>query len=259
MPHARGVAHRVAAAAHAELSGDGRAAPGWPSSTRRRCGCAPGPSRSGSRPARSCRTTRRRWRGRRRRGPLPRPRDRSSTARRPGAVRSRRSRVPREMPRSARPRSKRSRTSASATAQVRAGPHGQVQVGLARERRAARIDHDELRAQLLRALDVRDEVDAGRRRIAAPDDDEPRVFVVGVGDAGHLAVHRRRGRAGRRGAHGARQPRRTEAPEEPRVLELVGEQAVRSAVVEGQHGLGAERVARVRASALRSRRALRPR
>ena len=45
--------------------------------------------------------------------------------------------------------------------------------------------------------------------------------VVLVGDAGHLAVHRRGRRAGRRGAHRAREPRGAEAPEEPRVLEVV--------------------------------------
>jgi hypothetical protein len=56
------------------------------------------------------------------------------------------------------PFSKRSRTSASAHGQVGARTHGQVQIRNARQWCAARIDHDEPRAGLLRALDVRDQV-----------------------------------------------------------------------------------------------------
>ena len=90
--------------------------------------------------------------------------------------------------------------------QIGAGPDGEVQVGLAGERGPAGIDDDELGAVLLRLLDVRDDVDPRRRRIAAPDDDQPGVFVVGIGDARHLGVHRGRGGAGRRRAQRPREP-----------------------------------------------------
>ncbi len=146
---------------------------------------------------------------------------------------------------SARPRSKRSRTSASATTTSVPGRTARCRSAW----RASGVRRGSITTSFAPSFCARLMCDTrwmpGRRRIAAPDDDEPRVFVVGVGDAGHLAVHLRRRLAGRRGADGAVQPRRTEAAEEPGVLELVGEQAVRAAVVEGQHGLGAERVARM--------------
>ena len=55
----RRVAHRVAAAAHAELAADGRQREDGQRRRCRRCGCAPAPTRSGSAPGARRRTARR--------------------------------------------------------------------------------------------------------------------------------------------------------------------------------------------------------
>ena len=101
---------------------------------------------------------------------------------------------------------------ASATRDVGARPDGEMHVGRARQRRRSRIDDDELRAALLRLAHVRDEMNAGRRRVDAPEHDQRGLRVVLIGDRRHLAVERLVGRAGRRRADRARQPRRAEAP-----------------------------------------------
>ena len=120
------------------------------------------------------------------------------------------------------------------------GCRREVQVGLARERRRARIDDHERRARASAPrLQIRHEVDAGRRRVHAPEHDQPCVDVVLVGDAGHLAVERQVGGAGRRGADRAREPRRAEAAKQRRVVGVLREQAVRSAVAERQDRFGA--------------------
>ena len=84
--------------------------------------------------------------------------------------------------------------------QIGSGFDRKMQIRLTGERRAPRIDHHEPRAIFLCRLDVRDDVNARRRRIAAPDHDQLGVFVIGIADAGHLSVHRRRGGARWRGA-----------------------------------------------------------
>ena len=70
-----------------------------------------------------------------------------------------------------------------------------------------------MRAAASRFLDERHEVDAGSRRVDAPQHDQPRVEVVLVRDARHLAVERQVGGAGRRGADRSREPRRAERRE----------------------------------------------
>ena len=108
--------------------------------------------------------------------------------------------------------------------------HGQVHVGRSCERRRPRIDHDERRAALLRFAHVRDQVDAGRRRVDAPEDDQRGFRVVLIRDRRHLAVERHVGGAGRRGADRARQTRRAEPAPQLRVDVVLRQQAVRSAV-----------------------------
>ena len=102
--------------------------------------------------------------------------------------------------------------------------HGEMDVGRPRELRRPRVDHDELRAARSRVVDVRHEVNPGRRGIDAPEDDEFRLRIILVGDGGHLPVERHVGRARRRRAHGAREPRRSEPAPQLR------QQPVRSAV-----------------------------
>ena len=109
------------------------------------------------------------------------------------------------------PASNRKRCSASATGRSVPGRDGEVQVGLPGQRGRARIDDDQARAGFLRLPDVRHEVDAGGGRVDAPQHDQPRVRVVVVGDARHLAVEPQVGGAGRRRADRARQPRGAEA------------------------------------------------
>ena len=89
--------------------------------------------------------------------------------------------------------------------QVGARPQRQVQVGLLGERRPPWVDDDERGALALRLADVRHQVDAGRRRVDAPQHDQARGGVVLVGDARHLAVETEGGGAGRRGADRPRQ------------------------------------------------------
>ena len=79
--------------------------------------------------------------------------------------------------------------------------------------------------------------------IHAPEDDEPRVRIVDVGDAGHLAVEGLIGGAGRRGADGSRQARRPERAEERGVGRVLRQQPVRAAVAERQDRFGAPAVA----------------
>ena len=119
--------------------------------------------------------------------------------------------------------------------QIGAGPEREMDVGVFGERRAAGIDHHERGAALLRLANERHEVDAGRVRVRAPDDDQLRLGIVRIGDAGHLAVQRERGGAGRRGADGAREARRAEAAEELGVVGVLREEAVRAAVAERQN------------------------
>ena len=122
---------------------------------------------------------------------------------------------------------------------VGAGLEREVEIGAARQRGRARIDDDELRAALLRFADVRNDVNAGRGRVDAPEDDQLRFRIVLVGDRRHLAVQRHVGRAGRRRADRAGEARRAEAPPQLRVDVVLREQAVRPAVGVRQDRLGA--------------------
>ncbi len=118
-----------------------------------------------------------------------------------------------------------------------------MEIGEPGERRRARVDDDERGPGPLRFADERHQMDAGRRRIRAPDDDELRVRVVGVRDRRHLAVQRLVRRARRGGAQRAGQPRGAEAPEEPGVGRVLRQQAVGPAVAVGEHRLRTPTVA----------------
>ena len=59
--------------------------------------------------------------------------------------------------------------------QIGAGTNRQMDVRVFGELRRPRIDHDQLGAAALRLADVRHQVNAGRGRIRAPDDDQARV------------------------------------------------------------------------------------
>ncbi len=122
---------------------------------------------------------------------------------------------------------------------VRARTHGQMDVGAARQRRRARIDDDEGGAALLGLAHERHEVNAGRRRVHAPEHDQRGVHVVLIGDRRHLAVEGGGGRAGGRRAQRAREPRGAVAAPEPRVEVVLRQQPVRSAVRDRQDGGGA--------------------
>ncbi len=124
--------------------------------------------------------------------------------------------------------------------EVGPGTQGNVQVGLTRERRGARIDDHQARTRFARLLDERDEVNAGGARIDAPEDDQFCVHVVGVRDARHLAVETLVGRAGWRGTDSPVQPRRAESAEEHGVIRVLRQQSVRTAVRERQDRLGAD-------------------
>ncbi len=95
------------------------------------------------------------------------------------------------------------------------------------------------RASLMKGI----EVDARGRRIHAPEHDQPRVHVVLVGDARHLAVETHVGRAGCRRAHGPRETRGAEPAPQRRIVGVLREEPVRSAVAERQDGLGARAIA----------------
>ena len=88
-----------------------------------------------------------------------------------------------------------------------------MQVRLSRQRRRARIDDHEHRAAASRFLDERDEVDAGSRRVDAPQHDQPCVEVVLVRHPRHLAVERPVGCARGRGADRSRKAGRAERRE----------------------------------------------
>ena len=70
---------------------------------------------------------------------------------------------------------------------VGAGQRGEVQVGAAGGRRAARVDDDDLAARPLGLAQERHEVRRGADRVVAPEDDELAVDHVGVGRAPALA------------------------------------------------------------------------
>ena len=122
---------------------------------------------------------------------------------------------------------------------VRTGADGEVDVGLPGQRRSARVDDHQRGPGLDGGPHVRHQMDAGGRRVRAPDDDEFRVLVVGVGDAGHPAVERGGGGSGRRGADGAREPRGTEPPEELGVSRILGDEPIRPAVGDRENRLAA--------------------
>ena len=160
---------------------------------------------------------------------------------------------------SAAPRSNRRVDDRERDREVGAGAHRQVQVREPRQLRLPRIDHHERGALRPCLLDERHEVDAGGRRVGAPDDDEARLFVVLVADAGHLPVHRLARGARGGGAQGARHARRAEPAEHLRVERVLRQVAVRAAVVEGLDRLAAPRRLRASRSPARCVRSLRPR
>ena len=85
-------------------------------------------------------------------------------------------------------------------------------------------------------------MDAGGGRVHAPEDDQLRVRIVLVDDAGHLSVQRLVRGAGGSGADRGGQARRAEAAPQLRVVGVLRQQAVRPAVIVGKDGFGAGRV-----------------
>jgi hypothetical protein len=83
--------------------------------------------------------------------------------------------------------------------------HWKMKVRRPRERRLPRIDHHERGAALLGLAHVRDEMNAGGRRVDTPEHDQRRLGIVLVGHRRHLAVERLVRGAGRRRAR-TRQP-----------------------------------------------------
>ena len=118
--------------------------------------------------------------------------------------------------------------------QVGAGPGREMKVRLARQACCSRVDDHERCSCLAGLLEIRDEMNAGRARIDAPQNDQTRVHVVLVRDARHLSVEHLVRRAGRGRANRPRQPRRAKAAEERRVVRVLRQQPVRTAIVEGQ-------------------------
>ena len=82
-------------------------------------------------------------------------------------------------------------------------------------------------------------MNARRRRVHAPEDDQLRFGVVLIRDRRHLAVERHVGGAGRRRADRARQARGAEAAPQLGVEVVLRQQAVRAAVRVGQDGFAA--------------------
>ena len=147
------------------------------------------------------------------------------------------------MARSAYPLSKRYLCNASATATSVPGRSGICRSACLASDGGAGVDDHELRAGLARFLDEGNQVNARGRRIDAPEHDQPRVHVVLVGDAGHLAVEAHVGRAGCRRAHGPREPRGAEPAPQRRIVGVLREEPIRSAVTERQDGFGARAIA----------------
>ena len=82
-------------------------------------------------------------------------------------------------------------------------------------------------------------MDTGRRRVDAPQDDQPGLRIILVDDGRHLAVQGEAGGAGGCGADCRRQTRGAEAAPQLGVVRHVREQPVRAAVVIGEDGFGA--------------------
>ncbi len=120
---------------------------------------------------------------------------------------------------------------------IGAGPRRQMEIGLARQRRRSRVDHDESRAGFLSLAHVGNEVDTGSRWVDAPENDEARGGIVLVRDRGHLSVECLSRDARGRRAHRARKPRCAEPVKEDRVERVLCQEAVRSAVRERQDRL----------------------
>ena len=207
----RRVAHRVAAAAHAELAADGR---------QRQHGHRRVAAVAVALEAPAAAHERRRAASRRdprtaRAPPRSMPARSAARSNVHGSARSRSWSAPmvcsRRNASSAAPLVKRCRCMASATATSVPGRTARCRSA----GRASGVDRGSIttsvRAALLRLAHVRDEVDARRRRVHAPEHDQLRVRVVLVDDRRHLAVERRVRRAGRRRADRPREPRRAEA------------------------------------------------
>ena len=128
--------------------------------------------------------------------------------------------------------------------EIGAGPDREVQIGLARERRRAWIDHDDEGAVVAGFLEEGHDVNARDARVHAPHDDHLRVGIVFVADRRHLSVEPEVRRAGRRRAYRAEQARRAESTEQDRVGVILREEAVRAAVAERQNRLRAAAVSR---------------
>ena len=142
--------------------------------------------------------------------------------------------------------------------QIGAGAKGQMQIGMLGQRGRSRVDDDEPGSAPLRFAQIGDHVDAGGRRVDAPDDDQARFGVVLVGHRRHLSVERAVGSSRRGRAYGACEPRCAQASKERRVARILREQAVRSAVGIREDRFGSPSFRAPRACESRRAPALRP-
>ncbi len=80
--------------------------------------------------------------------------------------------------------------------QIRSGLDGKMQIRLFGQAGASRIDDHQTCAGGLRLTQERNQMDSGCAGIDTPEDDQPGMRIIGIGDARHLAVERLVGRAG---------------------------------------------------------------
>ena len=116
-------------------------------------------------------------------------------------------------------------------------PYRKVHVGRAGEGCGSWVDHHQPGAAILRLSQIRNQVDAGDRRVDAPKDDQARLGIVLVGHRRHLAVERHVRGACRRRAERPCQPRRAPAPPERGIEVVLCHQSIRSAI-----GVGKDRL-----------------
>ena len=121
---------------------------------------------------------------------------------------------------------------------VGAWPERDVKIGLLGDLDPLGVDHHDLGAVPLRLVDDGHEVEVRPRDVVAPHDDELRVRGLLGPDARHRAVGARPGLGADAAAQGLSvEQGRAEAMEEAQIHRGVGEHAMRTRIVEGQHGL----------------------
>ena len=101
---------------------------------------------------------------------------------------------------------------------------------MTRQRRRPGVDDDQARAVTLSLAHVRHQMNAGRRGVGAPDDDQPRGREILIRDRCHFPVERHVGDAGGSCADRSRQLRRAEPAEQRRIARVLRQQSVGAAI-----------------------------